>query len=274
MPGLKGSKLSVIKKLKRHHASPDLKNRDEALRYISEHWNKLQRHNSEDRGTLIGLPYPYIVPSADPEARFQFEEQYYWDSYFTALGLTGPEHQQLVEGMLENLIYLFKRFGLIPNASRMYFTSRSQPPVMTSFIFHVYDTYNKDDAWLQSRIDVAIEEYQQVWMHDAHPQWHQVYKGLSRYYDVNVLHDLAEAESGWDMTPRFERKCLDFLPVDLNALLFKYESDFARAADILKDKPMAAIWRKKAEERKMSMDKLMWQSCAVFTSTTTTSAKR
>ncbi len=232
--------------------------RDRALDYINGYWQNLRRHHTEDVGTLVGLPHPYVVPASDPNAPFNFEEQYYWDSYFVALGLTDPSHQELVEGMLENLIYLFRRFGVIPNASRMYFTGRSQPPLLTSFIFHVYDTYGKDTDWLKERIAVALQEYEKVWMSSAHPQWHKVHQDLSRYYDVNVLHDLAEAESGWDMTPRFERKCLDFLPVDLNALLYKYEKDFSRAASIIGDTEAMDSWLVKASTRREAMDRLMW----------------
>jgi alpha,alpha-trehalase len=238
--------------------------RDRALSYIDAYWDRLGRHHTEDRGTLVGLPFPYVIPSADPDSNFQFEEQYYWDSYFTALGLTDAGHQSLVEGMLENLIYLFKRFHVIPNASRMYFTSRSQPPVLTSFVFHVYDTYGKDKTWLREHMAVAEAEYEQVWMNKIHPQWHNVHRGLSRYYDVNVLHDLAEAESGWDMTPRFERKCLDFLPVDLNALLYKYETDFARAAMIDGDIKKVDEWEGKAARRKAVMNDLMWAKIRGF----------
>lgn len=229
-----------------------------ALIYIDDFWKELERHHPEDNGTLVGLPYPYVVPAADPSAEFRFEEQYYWDSYFTALGLHDKKHQILIEGMLENLLFLFRKFSLVPNASRMYHTGRSQPPLLTSFIFHIYDTYGKDKEWLRQKITTAQEEYERVWMNKTHPVWHNVYRGLSRYYDINVLHDLAEAESGWDMTPRFERKCLDFLPVDLNALLYKYEVDFARACEILGDKPAASEWKHKAATRKKAMDDLMW----------------
>jgi alpha,alpha-trehalase len=237
--------------------SIDSELKDRAVLYVDDYWRRLRRFQKEDKGTLVGLPYPYVVPSAE-ETAFRFEEQYYWDSYFTAIGLRDVEYQPLVEGMLENLIHLFKRFGMIPNASRMYFTSRSQPPILTSFIFHVYDTYNKDVAWLKAHIAVAEEEYDKVWMNKVHPQWHNIYRGLSRYYDINVLHDLAETESGWDMTPRFERKCLDFLPVDLNSLLYKYETDFARAAEIYGDLKGAAEWKARAKSRKLAMDDLMW----------------
>ena len=236
----------------------NLRDLQDAVGYINDYWKTVERRHTEDSGTLVGLPFPYIVPAADPKASFTFEEQYYWDSYFTALGLREPQHRSMVEGMLENLIFLFKRFAVIPNASRMYFTSRSQPPLLTSFIFHVYDTYNKDELWLKEHMAVAEEEYYSVWMSKVHPQWHNVYRGLSRYYDINVLHDLAEAASGWDMTPRFERKCLDFLPIDLNALLYKYEKDFARASLIFGDSKKAADWDRKASSRKTAMNQLMW----------------
>lgn len=227
---------------------------EDALEYIENYWPTLTRHRTDDSGTLIGLPHPYIVPSLG-RGDFQFLEQYYWDSYFTALGL---DDEDLASGMLDNLIYLFERFGMIPNASRMYMLSRSQPPILTTFIFLIYDKFKKNKSWLRKRMEVAEREYSDVWTSEAHPAWHRVYKGLSRYYDINLLHDLAEAESGWDMTPRFERKCLDFLPIDLNCLLYKYETDLARAYEIFGDPEMARDWHAKAERRKHTIDKLMW----------------
>ncbi len=89
---------------------------------------------------------------------------------------------------------------------------------------------------------MAEEEYKLVWMGTTKPNARQVYRGLSRYYDINVLNDLAEAESGWDMTPRFGRKALSYVPIDLNSLLYKYEMDFARLYKLLDDPRKAAEW--------------------------------
>jgi alpha,alpha-trehalase len=105
---------------------------------------------------------------------------------------------------------------------------------------------------------VAQAEYETVWMGVKKPNERQVYHGLSRYYDINYLHDLAEAESGWDMTPRFGRKALNYLPVDLNALLYKYETDFAKTAHILSDIRGAAKWDDAAKLRSEAMNELMW----------------
>lgn len=227
-----------------------------AKKYVREQWLALHKFTPNDTGTLIGLPFPYIVPALDGE-NFTFKEQYYWDSYFTALGYKGTDEKEVVEGMLENMLVLLQRFGMIPNASRMYFTSRSQPPILTSYIFEVYDRFGKTKQWLEKRIKQAEREYREVWMSETHPHWRNI-DGLNRYYDINALHDLAEAESGWDMTPRFERKCLDYLPIDLNALLYKYETDFARAADILGDEQAKKDWVQAAAVRKSRVDELMW----------------
>jgi neutral trehalase len=65
-----------------------------------------------------------------------FEEMYYWDSCFMGLGLIGTEHEDLIFDLVENLAFLFRRFGIIPNGNRYYFLSRSQPPFFTQLIPH------------------------------------------------------------------------------------------------------------------------------------------
>lgn len=229
-----------------------------ALDYIEKYWKNLKRTNTKDNGSLIGLPYPYLVPSYAPGHEFDYDELFYWDSYFMIQGMLDERHKELAMGILDNLIFMFNRYKIIPNSSHSYMTSRSQPPLLTSFIFDVYDTYDPGKKWLKEKIEVAKAEYETVWMGTRKPNARQVYRGLSRYYDFNYLHDLAEAESGWDMTPRFGRKCLNYLPVDLNALLYKYETDFARAAEILGDKKQKRRWSEAAEIRQTTMDDLMW----------------
>jgi alpha,alpha-trehalase len=230
----------------------------DARKYINKYWEKTLRFHPKDDESLLGLPKPYLVPSFSEKTGFDYNELYYWDSYFMVQGMLDEEHKDLVVGILEDLMALFTRFKVIPNASRTYLMGRSQPPFLTSFIFDVYQAYDLDEKWLKGAIDVAKQEYATVWMGVKKPNERQVYKGLSRYYDINYLHDLAEAESGWDMTPRFDRKALNYLPVDLNALLYKYETDFARAARIFDDKREAARWDDAAAVRKAAMDELMW----------------
>ncbi len=229
-----------------------------ARRYIADYWAKLVRSHTQNDESLLGVPHPYLVPSFDETASFDYNELYYWDSYFMIQGILDEEHKALTTGILEDLLYLFERYRVIPNASRTYLTGRSQPPFLTSFIFDIYNAYNMDKQWLRRVMSIAEQEYTTVWVGTRKPNERLVYRGLSRYYDINYLHDLAEAESGWDMTPRFSRKALNYLPVDLNALLYKYEVDFAHAARLLDDETTAAKWDAAAEERKKTINELMW----------------
>lgn len=230
----------------------------EARAYIKAYWPKLTRLHKKDEDSLIGVPNAYLVPSFEQGHEFDFNEMYYWDSYFIVQGLLDAEHQSLVEGVLDNLAYLFNRFDMIPTATRTYFTGRSQPPMLTSFIFDVYNTYHKDIDWLMEKMSVAEREYRTVWMGTTKPNDRKVYKGLSRYYNVDLTHDQAETESGWDYTPRFNRRALDYLPVDLNSLLYKYETDFAKAAHLAGDQTATDKWVKAAKARRRAMNELMW----------------
>jgi len=264
-----GAKKAVTqaKRATKHAAKMLLPNSPDALTktdvqaardYIRAYWHQLERFHPKDDESLLGLPRTYLVPSYDESARFDYNELYYWDSFFMIQGLLDAEHEELVEGILENLLSLFERLSIIPNASRTYLTGRSQPPFLTSFIFDIYDTYDVSDEWLARAIAIAEREYKTVWLGTRKPNVRLVHEGLSRYYDINYLNDLAEAESGWDMTPRFGRKALSYLPVDLNALLYKYETDFARAAEILNKPKEIERWNSAAASRKAAMNHLMW----------------
>jgi alpha,alpha-trehalase len=246
----------LLKQKKQVHLDPNEVQR--ALDYIEDYWPSLTKYHPKDDKTLVGLPYPYLVPSASTEGH-SFSEMYYWDSYFMVQGMLDQHHTEFLKGIAEDLLTLLQRFHIVPNASRMYFTGRSQPPFLTSLIMDVYNL-SHDKVWLEKAMSLAKEEYENVWMGTVQPNWRQVHRGLSRYYDINVLHDLAEAESGWDMTTRFNRKALHYLPVDLNALLYKYETDFAASAEALGNRGQTELWLKKAEARKATMNELMWSN--------------
>ena len=96
--------------------------------HINGLWDRLTRaadvpvpHDSR-----VALPYPYVVPGG------RFQEIFYWDSYFTMLGLRESLREagrtDLIRGMIQNFAYLIETVGFIPNGNRTYFLSRSQPP--------------------------------------------------------------------------------------------------------------------------------------------------
>jgi alpha,alpha-trehalase len=231
-----------------------------AREYVNDYWVNLLRDNKNDTNSLIGLPKPYLVPSYEESHSFDFNELYYWDSYFMVQGMLDLEHKDLVMGILEDLISVYNRFNIIPNGSRTYLTGRSQPPFLSSFIWDLYEAYDLGTEWLTKNMKTAENEYNTVWMGTKKPNERLVYEGLSRYYDINHLDDLAEAESGWDMTPRFNRRALNFLPVDLNCLLYKYESDFAKTAKLIGDNEAQQHWEKAMASRARIMNMLMWDN--------------
>ncbi|PJF27096.1 MAG: alpha,alpha-trehalase [Phototrophicales bacterium] len=236
--------------------------REGVLNYIENYWAKITRHHPTDEGTLIGLPHPYVVPRESG----MFQEMYYWDSFFIAVGLVGTEREGLALGMIENMAALFERFGIIPNASRFYFTSRSQPPIFTAYMRMLVERAGKDQdsAWLARMTDIAIREHETVWLGTEQPHHRMVHRGLSRYFDINYLDMLASCESGWDHSTRCEDRWLAHLPVDLNSLLYLRETDIAWALDRLGQPEAAADWRERAVARRETMLDLMWDDEAGF----------
>lgn len=103
---------------------------DTTEEYILRLWPDLVRRpeNQESGGSLIPLPHPYVVPGG------RFREIYYWDSYFTMLGLKESGRTDLIEGMIENFAFLINKFGFIPTANRTYYLSRSQPPFFSLMV--------------------------------------------------------------------------------------------------------------------------------------------
>jgi alpha,alpha-trehalase len=86
---------------------------------------------------------------------------------------------------------------------------------------------------------------------------------LDRFFE----HDRAVRESGHDTTHRFADRTADFVSVDLNSLLYKYETDFAdlietefggRLPGVSGAPARANFWRERAAARKAAMLARMW----------------
>jgi alpha,alpha-trehalase len=236
--------------------------------------NKNAVINKDINPTTIKLPNYYFVPNDN-----KFTYIYYWDSYFMFRGLLGTNREWLMKEMVENFIYLFKTFHIIPNFSAPASMGRSQPPFFSSMIMDTYlkrlnptNPYKhvkgmqetlfkfRTRPWLKQSIQVAKNEYELVWIDKAGAYNHSVEGyGLSRYgdRDIGYAHS-SELESGWDMTSRFYNRCDQFLPIDLNSFLYKYEKDFELAAQILGEKNEELKWGQRAKDRMFEMNKYMW----------------
>ena len=190
--------------------------------------------------SLIPLSNPYVVPGG------RFREVYYWDSYFTMLGLVESGRLDLVESVLDNFADLVARVGHVPNGNRTYYLGRSQPPYFAAMV-GLY-AQAADSASALGYLD-ALEAEHAFWMDGAEALAPgQAYRRvvrmpggavLNRYWDdipearpesyredVELAETLPEserpafyrnvraaAESGWDFSSRWMRD-----PSDLRTL--------------------------------------------------------
>ncbi|NHF58549.1 alpha,alpha-trehalase TreF [Flavobacteriaceae bacterium TP-CH-4] len=226
-----------------------------AVEHVKVLWPVLKRESdsNQEGSTLIPLPKPYIVPGG------RFREVYYWDSYFTMLGLVESGEFELIGNMLDNFAHLIETVGHIPNGNRTYYITRSQPPFFAQMVKLL--AKEKGDT-IYTKYKEALKKEYEFWM-DGRMATNQPIRHcvntpngiVNRYYDSGdtprqesyredffqiqklaggkkMYRDLRSgAESGWDYTSRwFANKkdietieTTDIIPVDLNALLYGLE---------------------------------------------------
>ena len=132
--------------------------------YIESLWPKLEKQpNNIALCSLLPLSHPYVVPGG------RFREIYYWDSYFTSLGLNESGRQDIIQSMILNFIDLQDTLGCIPNGNRSYFNSRSQPPVLGLMVEISLQNFEKNQTearnqFLKHCVQGLDKEYQ-FWMH-------------------------------------------------------------------------------------------------------------
>jgi alpha,alpha-trehalase len=124
---------------------------EERLHFL---WDLLRREPDKDiaDSSLLALPHPYIVPGG------RFREIYYWDSYFTMLGLKESGRIDLIESMVANFAHLVNTVGHIPNGNRTYFLSRSQPPFFAKMVELLAEA-KKDEGLLEQYLPEMLMEY-------------------------------------------------------------------------------------------------------------------
>ncbi|WOR31989.1 alpha,alpha-trehalase [Citrobacter portucalensis] len=125
--------------------------------HIDGLWPVLTRSTTtaEKWDSLLPLPEPYVVPGG------RFREIYYWDSYFTMLGIAESNHWDKVSDMVANFAYEIDSWGHIPNGNRTYYLSRSQPPFF-AFMVELLAQHDGNDA-LKKYLPQMLKEYS-YWM--------------------------------------------------------------------------------------------------------------
>lgn len=243
--------------------------------YIKNSWDECIRFSPQDDGTLIGMPYPYIVPTK----KKSLQEMYYWDTFFTCKGLILSGRSEVAKNCTDDMIFMVNKYGFMPNGNRTYYLTQSQPPFLSMMIRDVFEVY-KDIEWLKEAYEALKKEYD-FWMkeritdiglntfkvnkeniinEDKH------YESICRRISYQVPMDdhmefaqsfLTDCESGWDFNPRTNMKQKQNIYVDLNGNLYLYEKNFAFFAKILGNCE-EDLWEEKAEKRKALMNKYLW----------------
>jgi len=262
--------------------------------HIDRLWSVLERRPDQEQPYTSRLPLParYIVPGG------RFNEIYYWDSYFTMLGLERSGRHDVTISMLKNFAHLIDRYGHIPNGNRSYYLSRSQPPFFAAMVELVASS--DGEQVLREYLPQLTREYA-YWMNgaetlmpqSAHRRVVRLDDGtlLNRYWDdrdtpreeayredvataqasgrppAEVFRNLrAAAESGWDFSSRWlaDGKTLatirttELIPPDLNSLLFELELTIAVACSAVGDEACAQDMRAKAGRRRVAIERLLW----------------
>lgn len=201
----------------------------------------------------VKLPYSFCAPNDKYFAGTQF----YWDSYFTILGLVDSNRVDIAKNMVDNLCFLFTKFGIIPARNSWTSLGRSQPPLLTRMAFEIFDNKGADEIWMDKVMDIAKQEYSKVWM-----QTPRIYDktGLSQYHPKYFSKFLTVFESGWDVSSRFKEETNNILPVDLNCLLYQYETDFLTWAKRKEDARSEKKWQTALKNRKKAINNYFWHN--------------
>ncbi len=266
--------------------------------YIATMWTVLERQPDPagPASSLLPLRFPYVVPGG------RFSEIYYWDSYFTMLGLVRDGHPDLARDMIRNMASLVDRYGHIPNGNRTYYLSRSEPPFFACMIdlLAAHDgpaTYLTFLPELQREYDYWMDGAAGLSPGLAFRHVVRLPDGtvLNRYWDdrdvprdesyrqdvetarqsarpaAELYRDLrAAGESGWDFSSRWlgdghtlsTIRTTAILPVDLNSLIAHMERTLSHAYALNGDSGRAAHYRTLLDRRADAIRRLMWDDRA------------
>lgn len=264
--------------------------------HIDQLWTQLTRStpSAPPFSSLLPLPAPYVVPGG------RFREIYYWDSYFTMLGLIESGRGDLVQDMVRDFAHFIDVYGHIPNGARTYYLSRSQPP----FFFEMVGLAGgADPAAGFARYLPELEREYAFWMQgasglapgSAHRRVVALPDGsiLNRYWDDRdtprdeayaedvelarasrrpariVYRDIrAAAESGWDFGSRWfadpmDRSTIDtteIVPIDLNSLMYGLENAIRAGCERAGDASCVREFTWRAAARRAAVDRYLWSS--------------
>lgn len=248
------------------------------MAHIREAIPQTVRVQKEDKGDIIGVPYPYTSPCA----KDAFVLLFYWDTYFMNLGMLRNNMLEQAKNNCDDQLFLVDKLGMMPCASRYSMANRSQTPFLGLMVRDIFAATG-DREWLKSAYATLTKEYN-FWvtkratpcglnrMGNSATEKQLVnfynylakdrFKGLPYTNRADKIafssQSLSESET-WDFTPRFDRRAEEFCPVDINANLYLYETILADFSKTLKTGEESA-WLEKAAKRKQLIQELLWNN--------------
>lgn len=242
--------------------------------FIEQHWDKCIREIKESDGHHIALPYPFSSPTETDD----FRDMFYWDTYFTNIGLLLSGREEQAKNNIENMLFLVEKYGLMPNVTNMGGLNRSQPPVLSLMVREYFD-FTHDIKWLERAFPILEKEYA-FWIKNRMTPWGLncyggdiscvSHEGYYEYYcgrtglkfknpDISKIaaNMLAEGESGWDYTPRYGGSATEFAAIDLNSLLYAFENNMSYFSSKLGN-AQEEIWAECAKNRLKLINKYLW----------------
>ena len=269
------------------------------VQHLYDLWDVLTRTPGNEAGTIIPLPFPYIVPGG------RFREVYYWDSYFTMLGLQVSKRIDIIQNMVDNFAYLTDNIGFIPNGNRTYYLGRSQPPFFAMMIellaeeqgvatlLKYQPQLEKEYAfWMngEKKLTAAAYNHRRVvqlpdgsilnryWDDDDRPRPEAYIEDVhtanktNRPKEIIYRHIRAAAESGWDFSSRWFKdgknmdsiQTTDLIPVDLNCLLLHAEEVLLKMYSAKKEADSVQLFEVKIQNRKAAIQKYCWNESKGF----------
>ena len=250
----------------------------EILKHIEENLQKTVRSNQEDQGELIGMPYPYTAPCVEDT----FISMYYWDTYFTNVGLITLGNAQQAKYNVDDMLYMVEKYGFMLNGNMTRYLNRSQPPFLSFMVKDVFE-YFGDKQWLDTAYATLCKEYD-FWQtkrrcknglnfygnyaamdDELQQEYYNAFSQRSGGYTTDDTEEqkrigntfMAFCESGWDCCSRFEFDGQYYNPVCLNSLLYGFERNMAYFCKIL-GKEERTDWLRRARYRKSKMKKFLW----------------
>ncbi|WP_295794248.1 alpha,alpha-trehalase TreF [Mucilaginibacter sp.] len=262
--------------------------------HIDTLWTVLTRkHNAASKySSLIELPNDFIIPGG------RLRETYYWDSYFTMLGLHESHKTKIIQNTVDNFAFLIDKYGFIPTGTRTYYLTRSQAPffsmlvdllvkekgkqvilkyqpqLLKEYAFWMKGAKSLKQAQADSRVvylpggeilnrywDDSDKPREEAYKNDLDSVKHTKQEPAEFYRNIR-----AAGESGWDFGSRWfgaagkysTIETTSVIPVDLNCLLYHLELSIAQSYQLQGKQAEYSAFTSKANLRKKAILKYCW----------------